>query len=179
MRFYLRRIACLAIAATCAGVIFLNLLRPQDFELVQALPPPPPPPVDAERRPARLESLDQRLARYSSDRHQVTASEVPLYPELPVPTRRKSPMPPTPKSKPSSVETEETFDVLTAEGVSGSENEGIRRYYVHLPAESRNGVDSIWWSRYRLAYLLVIIIVFICQRAIKINGTNLENRIAR
>ena len=59
MRFHIRRLVLFALCFTCTAVILLNVLRPSDVDLVVPL-------VETDHRPEHRESLDERLARYSS-----------------------------------------------------------------------------------------------------------------
>jgi len=136
MRFHVRRLALLALGSTCVAVILLNTLRPHDVD-------PAALPVEIEQRQLRPLSLDERLARYSSSGN-VTVSEQPLRPYVAEFAVKRRPPPLT--SKQQEVKQEHPEDDVMSDRVPSSQNEHIRRQYVHLPEQSKNGIRTLWWS---------------------------------
>lgn len=140
MRFHIRRLAVFALGSTCVVTILLNVLRPRhDADLFV------PQIVEVEQRPLRPLSLNERLARYSGG-NVSTAVELPDRPD-PAPIRRRPPAPSQPNKDEADQEEEDFVENELMSGTdSGLQNEEIRRRYVRLPEQSKNGVESLWWS---------------------------------
>jgi len=100
--------------------------------------------VYVERRPAHAASLGDRLAKYSnSNGNNFTAANDPdlgRFPEL-ITHKVRSTQPTDSKQE---NEKKKEDNGLMSERVSGSQNERIRRQFVHLPEQ--NGARSLWWS---------------------------------
>jgi len=138
MRFHIRRLVFLALSSTFIIVIFFNVLRPHDV-VDRALPQ-----IEVEERPLHPLSLDERLAKYRpGGGGNVTIYEQPYRPDLVIAVK---PRPPPRQSQQPESNQDEKKDDLMSESVSGSQNERIRRQYVHLPDESKNGVETLWWN---------------------------------
>jgi len=141
MRFHIRRLAVFALGSTCVVTILLNFLRPH-HDADRFVPQI----VEVEQRPLRPLSLNERLARYSGG-NATTAAELPDRPNPAPIKRRPSPAPTQRKQEEADQDDENTVEnELMSETVSGSQNEQIRRRYVRLPEQSRNGVESLWWN---------------------------------